>query len=459
VRAARGVRSPGGFYGWHMVVVAAIALAATAPGQTTGISAFIDPVSAGLGLSRSAISTFYLIGTLAGAASMPLIGRALDRFGTRATMATIGLVFGGVLVGLSRVTGPVGLTAGFVGVRMAGQGALSLTATTAVAVWFTRRRGLAIGLVSAIGAAGISLAPVGLESLISAHGWRTTWLAEGLAVWAIVLPLALFGVRNRPADLGQQPDGRRSHEDPPIDTVPGRTLDQAMRTPFFWVVLVGVAVAGLLTTAVGFHQIDLLGERGLSPTEAAANFVPQTIASLLATLAVGALLDRVNSRWLTAGCMLTLAGGLVWGTVVTRGWSAIGFGMALGAAGGVIRTLEAGTFPRYFGTAHLGAIRGAVHAVAVGATAFGPVAFALVHAATGGYTLALLGGAALPLLVALAALVSPTPRPPEQLPQTAGEAAGQAPVDEAPAAPPSVTGPTFRAEIGPDSDERLTTQP
>ncbi|OMQ15071.1 hypothetical protein A7K94_0212045, partial [Modestobacter sp. VKM Ac-2676] len=63
-------------------------------------------------------------------------------------MALVGLVFGAVLLALSFVSGLVGLTAGFVGVRMAGQGALGLTATTAVAVWFTRRRGTAVGLVS-----------------------------------------------------------------------------------------------------------------------------------------------------------------------------------------------------------------------------------------------------------------------------------------------------------------------
>ncbi len=446
-----------------MVAVATIALAATAPGQTTGVSAFIDPVSAGLGLSRSAISTFYLIGTLTGAAGMPLIGRALDRFGTRATMATIGVVLGAVLIAVSRVTGPIGLTVGFVGLRMAGQGALSLTATTAVAVWFTRRRGLAVGLVSALGAAGISLAPIGLESLIAAHGWRTAWFLEGLAVWAVVVPLALLGVRNHPRDLGQQPDGRPTSDDAPAQVVPGRTLREAMHTPFFWVVLAGVAVTGLLATAVGFHQIDLLAERGLSRTEAAANFVPQTGASLVATLAVGALIDRVNSRWLTAACMLSLAGGLVWGTTVTPGWSAIGFGMAIGASGGVIRTLEAGTFPRYFGTAHLGAIRGAVHAVAVGATAFGPVAFALVDAATGHYRLALLGGAVLPLLVTVGALLVPTPRPLEATThRDGGEDGGEdgdASVGEVLAAPPPVTGPTQGAPTDRHSDEELRTQP
>ncbi|MGY1840348.1 MULTISPECIES: MFS transporter [unclassified Modestobacter] len=286
-----------------MVAVSALALALTAPGQTAAISAFIDPMTADLGISRSAISTAYLVGTLVGAGAMPLVGRALDRLGTRRTMALVGLVFGGVLLALSFVSGLVGLTAGFVGVRMAGQGALGLTATTAVAVWFTRRRGTAVGLVSAVGAAGISLAPIGLEALIGAHGWRTAWVVEGLVVWALVVPLALFGVRNSPADLGQQPDGRRSSQGPVAAPPRGRTLAQASRVSLFWVVITAVGVSGMLSTAVAFHQIDLLGARGLSSTEAAANFLPQTAAALLATLAVGALIDRVDPRWVTAVCM------------------------------------------------------------------------------------------------------------------------------------------------------------
>ena len=170
------------FYGRRILVYSAIALAATAPGQTTAISAFVDPMITDLGVSRSAISTSYLIGTLTGALAMPWIGRALDRYGVRRTMAVIGAVFGAVLIALATVTSLVGLTAGFVGIRMAGQGALGLTATTATALWFSRRRGTALGLVSAIGASGISLAPVLLERLVSAVGWRQTWAIEGLLV-------------------------------------------------------------------------------------------------------------------------------------------------------------------------------------------------------------------------------------------------------------------------------------
>jgi len=182
-------------------------LSPTGPGQTVGVSLFIDPLIDELGLTRPSVSTAYLIGTLAGAFALPWIGRALDRFGIRRTMAVIGAVFGTILITLSFVSSLIGLTLGFVGLRMAGQGALGLTATTAVALWFSRRRGTAIGIVSAVGSVGISSTPLILELFLFDYGWRTAWLIEGVAIWLIVISLGLFAMRDRPADLGQQPDG------------------------------------------------------------------------------------------------------------------------------------------------------------------------------------------------------------------------------------------------------------
>jgi hypothetical protein len=397
-------RSPEGFYGWRIVAASSLAIVLTAPGQTAGVSAFVDPMLDELALSRTALSTAYLIGTLTGAAAMPFVGRALDRYGVRLTMAVVGVVFGAFLISLSVVTGIVGLSAGFVGIRMAGQGALGLAATTATALWFTRRRGLAVGIVSAAGAAGISLAPVLLERLVAAHGWRAVWAGEGVVIWLTVIPLALLVMRDRPEQLGQVPDGVR-HPDT-VEVPPwGFSRAQAVRTPWFWLITAAVSASGMLATAVAFHQISLLSERGLSTTEAAANFLPQTVAALTATFAVGALVDRVAPSLALTGCMLALAAGLVWGTVVTPGLSAVGFGLTIGAAGGSIRTLEAATVPRVYGTAHLGSIRGLVAAFSVGSTAFGPLLFAVVREGTGSYAPALLGSAMLPLAVAAGALL------------------------------------------------------
>ena len=82
----------------------------------------------------------------------------------------------------------------------------------------------------------------------------------------------------------------------------------------------------------------------------------------------------------------------------------------IGFAGGSIRTLEAATFPLYFGTAHLGSIRGIVAAISVGSTAVGPVTFATVYDHAGSYAPALLGSAAIPAVVAVLALIVAPPQ-------------------------------------------------
>lgn len=392
--------------------MASVVMAVTAPGQTAGISVFTDHLIRDLGIGRSIISTSYLLGTLGGALALPLIGRTLDRFGVRRVMAVVGAAFGGVLVALSTVSELIGLTAGFVGLRMLGQGALTLTSTTAVALWFQRRRGFAVGLTTAVGAGGISFFPVVFETLISGLGWRTAWLVEGLAVWAIVVPIAVLGMRNRPADVGQRVDGAlgdRGDEDT-SGGLRGWTRGQAVRTRMFWAIAAGPLASGMLTTAVNFHLISLLGERGLPPAAAAATFVPQTVGSLLATFGLGALTDRVPPKLLICAGMAFLATALLSARLVTPGWTAAGFGLALGASGGSVRAVETAAMAHYFGVAHLGAIRGLVTALNVSATAFGPLLLALGFARAGSYGPILVALTAVPVAVAAFAATAPPPR-------------------------------------------------
>lgn len=376
--------------------VAALAYIMTAPGQTAAVSVLVDPMVDELGISRSAISTAYLLGTLTSAAAMPFVGRALDRFGARPVLAAIGAVFGAVLIGLSLATGVVGLTAGFVGIRLAGQGALTLAATTLVAYYVTERLGSVIGWVTALGSAGISLIPLLLERIVAAEGFRTAWAVQGVAVWMVVVPLALWGLPRRLVAAVSEPRGGTSQH---------ASLGPVLREPMFWVITAGVGVLALVSTALTFHQVDVLGERGLSPAAAAATFLPQTIAGMAATLAAGRLLDRSSPRPVMLGSMAAMAGALALAGYLTPGWQAVLYGGLLGVAGNTFRTVEAAALPRYFGTARIGAVRGLVHAVTVGGSAIGPVLLALGHDIAHTYRPLLLALIVLPAALAVTVLV------------------------------------------------------
>ncbi|MQA10420.1 MAG: MFS transporter [Pseudonocardiaceae bacterium] len=375
---------------------------------------FVDPLINELGVSRSAVSTAYLIGSLSGAFVMPFLGRMIDRYGPRRVMAGIAACFGLILVAASAVGEIFGLTAAFVGIRVGGQGALNLVATTAVAVYVHRRRGFAIGIVSAAGTAGISLAPVLLERLIAEWGFRIVWIAEGIAVWALVIPAALFLLPRtpppRPAadDAGSTKAAR--NQLPIVDW----TLGQAVRTGMFWVVAGGVGTCSLVATALTFHQVSLLGERGLSPAEAAAVFLPQTLAGLVATFALGWLADRFSDRLLIAATMIVLAAATLGAGWLSPGLTAVLYGVGIGICANGVRTLEAVAFPRSFGLRHLGAIRGVVHSVTVGASAFGPLLLAFGREHASSYRPVLIVITALPLAITVAAALvrKPPPVPP-----------------------------------------------
>ncbi|MCR3719541.1 MULTISPECIES: MFS transporter [Prauserella salsuginis group] len=405
---------PGRAHTTRVVSAAAVALALTAPGQTAAMSVFIDPIIEDLDISRSLVSGAYLIGSLSGTLVLPLLGRLIDRYGPRRIMATIAACFGLILIVSSAASEITGLTAAFIGVRVGGQGALNLVATTTVAIYVHRRRGFAIGLSSAIGTAGISLAPVLLERLIAVADWRTVWIGEGIAVWLLVIPAALILLpRTPPAPpRGGEADDRPRGPLPTVDWTRG----QAMRTGMFWAVAAGVAVCSLVTTGLNFHQVSLLGERGLSATEAAATFLPQTIAGLITAFGLGWLADRFSDRVLIVLTMLLLALATAGAGWVTPGFTAVLYGVALGACANGVRTLEAVAFPRCFGLRHLGAIRGVVHSITVGASAFGPLLVAMGHDVADTYRAILLMLTALPVTVAIAAVLvrTPPPAPPER---------------------------------------------
>lgn len=399
---------------WLIVAMASIASIMTAPGQTAAISVFTDPLIEELGITRTDLSLSYLVGTLAGAAAMPAVGRALDKHGVRAVMTALGIVFGAVLIGLSYAADVFGLTAGFVGIRMVGQGALGLAATTAVAVHVTHRRGLALGITAAAGSAGISMAPVLLERLVASHGVDAVWKYEGLAVWAIVIPVALFGLRSAGKVSVTDRAPVSSSTQAGADNPGVWTTRRALRTPMFWAIAAGLAASGMLSTAVNFHQVSLLGEQGLSATAAAANFIPQTVAGLVSTLALGALADSIAPKLGVAVSMGLLCAALVSIPLVTPGLLAIVYGLILGCAAGSMRAIEAAAYAHYFGTSHIGGIRGVATMISVGSTAFGPLALSIGHDAFGGYVPVVLGLAVIPAAVGIAVAVTPAPRLPLQ---------------------------------------------
>lgn len=399
-----------------VLAVAALTSILTGPGQTIGVSVFIDHFVDDLSLSRTQVSGAYLVGTLTGATLLPFVGRAIDWRGVRSAQIVIGFAFALALVNMSRITGLATLAIGFTGIRFLGQGSLSLVSVVTVSLRFVRNRGTALGVYSTVSAGGIALIPLILAILIDEIGWRNAWIVSAVVVAVSVVPMALFGLRDMPRGSVEVKATSGSTAHPPhVHFERG----DAIRTRAFWMLAAVTGCAGMLATALNFHQIDLLGEAGLSTSEAAALFVPQVIGSTVAGLAVGWISDRIGVRFLPAAGMALLVAAHLLAAVVAPGAIVITYAIVLGAMSGAVRTVASVLLPLWFGTRNLGSIQGALTFLGVAGSALGPVALALVEGGFGSYRPAVLVLAVLPAGVMLFALTNVEPTPPERSPALA----------------------------------------
>jgi MFS family permease len=199
--------------------------------------------------------------------------------------------------------------------------------------WFRRNRGLAIG-VSYLGlglGGAISQKYVALP-LIQRLGWRMALVAMGASV-LLVIPLAIWVVRDNPADLGLFPDG-----DPAPDTqkiTSGGALSVFMRQWPFWLLTLGSFASIGAIGSINQHMKLLFQDAGLPASRVADTTFVILISSLLGRVAMGWLADRLGKKAMMVAAYLFVALPIPLLFLVTRagmptlfGWL---FGFGVGA--------------------------------------------------------------------------------------------------------------------------------
>lgn len=409
------------FYGWVIVAVATIISFSTGPGQSFVFSVVIDAIIADTGLSRTELSALYASGTAVSAMLAFVVSRMVDRFGARRVLTLIALAFGGACFGMAGVTGPISLFFGFAALRALGQGSLPVTATVLTAQWFVRYRGRAMAVVNQGFAISNAFFPPIVLRLVNEFGWRTTYIVLGLVIWLITIPPALLVVRNTPETLGLYPDGA---DEPPAGertSAGSAELPTAQKYPVFttlsfWLLALPLSTAPFIVTALVFHQLSILAERGLSATVAADIFIPYSILAALGTFIGGFLLDRIGPRWVVALVLVLLAASVGQLLVVSTPLEAVFYAALLGVASGLQIVASSVAWANYYGRHGLGRVQGAATLVVISAAAIAPLPLAFLEGQTGSFTLPLLLTLLLPLVnLVLVALFRPPVLQPETM--------------------------------------------
>lgn len=365
-----------------------IAKLASAPGQSFFLAVFVDDVLRDTGVGRTAFSGLYAAATVVSATMVLWVGRAIDRAGAGAVWLVVAAGLAAACLALSAATGLVLVLIALCFMRGFGQGSFPLLGTVIVASSFEARRGRAM----AVATQGITLAGVLLPgiaaALIAAFGWRAALQIVAATLIVAILPLGLAARRSQ-RPTGARADGR------------AESLRGALRRPGVPRLLIVLAAAPLVSTALVLHSVSLLGSVGLSAGQAAAALGAMAACVAVGAAAAGAIADRCAVRWSLApiGVALIVAVGLLLAGSAPLAFA--GF-LALGLATGLSSTANGTVWAKSYGTAGLGRLQGMSSSAQIGGAAAGPLVLALSASATGGYAaglmfLALLSAAALAL--------------------------------------------------------------
>jgi MFS family permease len=412
------------YFGWAVVTASFLASFGAVPAHGPLIGLFFQPMEDELGWSRTTLSAAFTMGSMAAAFTTLLIGRHIDRYGGRMIVAVSGAIIGAALFGLSQVTEPWHYWVLFGIARAVSQAGIEVGAAVAVAKWFIRMRGRALG-VRAIGLrSSQAIMPLVILGIISVSDWRTAWMALGvIAAVLIVLPAWLL-MRRQPEDIGLQPDG-----DAAADVAPGGrhhrggaeiswTLEEARKTRAFWLILFLLMMTPFTMGATNLHLVITFQDKGLSGGAAAGILSLFAAVSALAITPLSYVYDKIHVRHGAMFMTVLLIVAMVIIILADSLWMAILFGLVFGVATGSRSILETMLLANYFGRGSLGALRGFAGPFRM-ISPLGPLYAGFIRDVTGDYAIAYGTFAVIGAVMCLAMFLAKPPVHPSQQPAAA----------------------------------------
>ena len=396
------------YYGWVVLIFAAVAMVATLPGRSVGIGLITEPLIADLGISRLDFAEKNFWATILGALFNLVCGLAIDRFGVRVVVTGVLFVLSAVVLGFSQMTGAGFLLFLLVLMRGVGQSALSVVSLTMVGKWFVRRLSVAMGIFAVLMSLGFAVAIVVAGDVVLKQGWRVMWSELGW-ILMILSGLCLLFVRRDPEAVGL--DTEVVKDDESQEPVIGFTLVQALMTPAFYVFAIGSALYNLVIAGVMLFNQSILGELGFDETVFQYAMAVFMATGLLGNFTAGWAARRWSLGRLMTVAMLAVGVYLLAFPQLKTSGQALTHAGLLGFSGGVVSVIFFTAWADIFGRLHLGKIQGAAQVFAVLASATGPWFIESIFSSAGSYAPAFYALAPAVLLVAIFAWFVNIPSP------------------------------------------------
>ena len=410
------------FYGWWIATAGAIQDALKGGTFNEGFLFYFLPITRDLNISRAAASLPFSLAKLEGAFEGPLVGYLIDRFGPRSMVVAGGFLSGLGFVLLSFTHSYVVFLIVFVCVLSVGfKAGYNHAMMASINDWFIRRKGLAMSVVSTGSAVGgLVITPL-VAVVVFTLGWRSAALMSGLAIWLIVIPLALV-IKRSPESMGLLPDGDKPRPITPRATAgapvrriaggPEYTVWQAVKTPAFWVFAMAHSFRNTAHSGIFVHLVPVLVWKGIEEQNTTFFIVFMLFSTMVLRIFMGWIGDLWSRQKVAGiGVSMGVVGMLLLARSTGHWYEMAGFVFLLACAESINSNANA-MVGDLFGRRHFAQLRGWMGLISSILPMGAPVFTGWLFDQNGTYTPAIFIFAASYVASAILYWVIPKPRPP-----------------------------------------------
>jgi MFS family permease len=304
------------YFGWVMMAACFVVIALVSP-LISSFSIFQIAILAEFNWSRGGLAIALAIHLALGGLASPFAGALIDRFGPRRAMPVGALITATALILMSRSRSLWHFYIAFGVIAATGSSLLQIVPLTAlISNWFTRHRGVAIGILSAGSGAGqLALLPL-IRHLINRIGWRYTYLALGIMLLIVPTVLTRLFLYTRPedrrlpaAEAASMSEGVEEQEAERKSSEPYRregaildkewaetdwTVSKASRTSRFWALTLVMALFAAGMFLISVQLVAYLEEKSYGPILAASVVGMQGALNMVGKFVGGILCDRIG---------------------------------------------------------------------------------------------------------------------------------------------------------------------
>lgn len=281
-------------YAW-VIVAGCVLISMTGTAiLVNGMGIFLKPVSELLGFSRAQFAVVYTCSALMTMLCSPLMGNLMRGYSPRHLIGFCAAFASALLFGYSLCSQlwQFYLIGALSGICTSGLSTLAISSV--LNNWFVQKKGTALGIASSgSGFGSMILTPI-ISHIIENVGWKPAFWLLAIIVAGVNLPVCLFILRNRPADMGLTPYGSEEGEGSgALDTDETSIMNrEALKLPAYWLLGASFLLGGLLSMGTQQHLYAYLTDIGHSAPFAAGIISFMMGSLIVGKLALGAVYDR-----------------------------------------------------------------------------------------------------------------------------------------------------------------------